>query len=516
MGPELYQLFGFANPLLFIFLFLLWRWWHQRYKEDFFLALFFLCLYISMAFSVLADTLHQPLNIVVFLSKIFLCLAVFLLFLFLLIHFVQMRKYRSFIAIHMLFVIFIGLVYLPWLATPSTYTGTGNQLQCYNQNPAFSIALLSYIIFWNVVVIYYLYQSSLIVEKLSSRVKLHLFILGVLFTFIGILCIECGYLDTRDMFILEFTGKIYGIVFYTIAFVLFVTSLFVPRSLIRLWEEEHVLSYNVSKSLKNRRSLLIAVVGILLNVVGGKMTSYFHLPFFADMIGTAMVAFTLGPWHAATVGLLTNFLLSVFAGVAYFPFSVCNIAGGLLWGYLARLGYDRIVGVSAEIFWRRFLKFIVFNGVLVGITIAAIATIISLLMFGGFSGHGAEFIALQTQRYIGSEAGNFLARVGIESFDKSCAALIALYVSLFLFQRESAEFLKYGRRKLSVRVGHNEVILFLFALVFLGLCSVPLFFHVLVLPETAIVTPYTWVLLNFVWISVITALGLAVLYRWTE
>ncbi|MEM3525570.1 MAG: hypothetical protein QXQ54_08000, partial [Thermoplasmata archaeon] len=510
-----YYLFGLFNPNIFIVILTFKRWWKRRERENAYLLLFFLCIYLSMAFSVFADSLPKEINILVLLNKLFLALGFLFLFLFLVLYFPMLKKYRSFIILHIIFVIFIGMLYLPELTTISVYTEVDMKLPCYNQNLSFSIAFLSYLLFWASLVIYYLYRCSLLTEKLSARVKLHLFIVGVFFTLLGVLCIEPGLMDTRDIYVLEFTGKIYGIVFHIIAFVLFVTSLFVPKSLLKLWEE-HVFSPKEPKSLRNVRNLLILILGIGLNVVGGKLTSYFNLPFFADTIGTALVAFTLGPWTAATVGLLTNFLLSFVAGVAYFPFAICNILVGLLWGYFAKFGYARIVGIDPEVFWRKFIKFIIFNGIVVGIINACVSTVVSLSLFGGFSGHGAEFIALETQKYIGSITGNFLARLGIETFDKSCAILVALFTSMIFFQRESTEFLKPSKRKVSVRVDSREVIVFLLLLVILGLGSVPLFFHLLVLPSTAIVTPYSWILINFVWIFIVTILGLVVLYKWTK
>ncbi|MEM3445339.1 MAG: hypothetical protein QXJ27_02025 [Thermoplasmata archaeon] len=516
MNPQPYILFGILNPVLFLFILSLWRFIKQPQREDAPLPFFFFFLYLSMAFSIFAETLPPQLDILIFANKICLCLAVFSLFMFLVGYFESLRKYRSFILVHMLFVAFIGLMYFPRLATVSVYGGSEEEMPCYNQHPGFTTVFLSYILFWSAVIIYFLYRSSLLTEKLSARVKLHLFILALSFTLLGILCFEVGLLDPRDIFMLEFTTKIYGTIFYIISTVLFVTSIFVPRAFLKFWEKKYVFSPIGVRRLTEPRNIAIIVGGILVNVGGGKITSSFHLPFFSDTIGTGIVAYTLGPWVAATAGLLTNVLLSVVAGVAYFPFAVCNITVGLLWGYLAKLGYARIVGAPAGIFWRKFLRFVLSHGVIVGIANAAIALLVSLAMFGGFSGHGAEYIAMATQKYIGSVAGNFLARAGIEIFDKTCAVLVAMFVSILVLQQESAEFLKYAKRKKEVYVDSWEVILFLLILVIFGLGTVPLFFLVLVLPPTAVVTPFTWVLLNFIWISAVSVIGLTVLYKWSR
>ena len=80
--------------------------------------------------------------------------------------------------------------------------------------------------------------------------------------------------------------------------------------------------------------LPIALAGILLNVAGRQVAQYYGGP-FVDMTGTAFTAFLLGPWWAAAVASATTIINGNFFE-NYFPFGVVNIAGGLVWGYIAR------------------------------------------------------------------------------------------------------------------------------------------------------------------------------------
>src|SRR5207249_608055 len=58
---------------------------------------------------------------------------------------------------------------------------------------------------------------------------------------------------------------------------------------------------------------------------------------FLDMLGTALAALALGPWWAATIGVLTNVLLANIPGhEQYFNYTIVNVSGALLWGYLDR------------------------------------------------------------------------------------------------------------------------------------------------------------------------------------
>ena len=81
-------------------------------------------------------------------------------------------------------------------------------------------------------------------------------------------------------------------------------------------------------------ALPIVLAGILLNVAGRQISQYFGGP-FVDMTGTAFTAIVLGPWWAAAAAAATTIVNGNFFE-NYFPFGVVNIAGALVWGYLAR------------------------------------------------------------------------------------------------------------------------------------------------------------------------------------
>lgn len=82
-------------------------------------------------------------------------------------------------------------------------------------------------------------------------------------------------------------------------------------------------------------ALPITLMGILLNIAGRQIASFYGDPIFADMIGTAYTAILLGPWWGAAAAAATTMVNGTFSEI-YFPFGVVNVAGGLIWGYLAR------------------------------------------------------------------------------------------------------------------------------------------------------------------------------------
>ena len=87
---------------------------------------------------------------------------------------------------------------------------------------------------------------------------------------------------------------------------------------------------------------VIAAVGGLLNYMGLLVGHRLESILFLDMIGTAFAAFLLGPWWGASVALITNSLVNwlLYPGpgsdLAIFPWSLVNMTGGFLWGWMGR------------------------------------------------------------------------------------------------------------------------------------------------------------------------------------
>jgi hypothetical protein len=87
---------------------------------------------------------------------------------------------------------------------------------------------------------------------------------------------------------------------------------------------------------------VIVAAGLLLNYVGLTLSRHLESILFLDMTGTALVAFLLGPWWGAVVGLLSNSVINwlLFPGpggdVAIFPWSLVSMTGAIYWGSMAR------------------------------------------------------------------------------------------------------------------------------------------------------------------------------------
>jgi len=170
--------------------------------------------------------------------------------------------------------------------------------------------------------------------------------------------------------------------------------------------------------LRIPQSYIAAMVPIAaaLNLVGGYIITTFRIPIFLDMMGTAVAAFTIGPWWAAVTGIITNIGESILISPVYLPFAVINILGAVLWGYGARR-----LGSS---FPRLLLL-----GVIAGIVTGAFSSPIGVFLFGGATGVPSDLI---TAAFLATGASlftaNFLASILSNLADKIVSTFIAVAI----------------------------------------------------------------------------------------
>ncbi len=127
-------------------------------------------------------------------------------------------------------------------------------------------------------------------------------------------------------------------------------------------------------------ALPIALAGILLNVAGRQLAEYFG-GLFVDMTGTAFTAFILGPWWAAAVAAATTIVNGNFFE-NYFPFGVVNIAGALVWGYLARVAdLPNSVFVWSPGRMQRFVQWALLLTVAGGLACGLTSTCVKLVLY---------------------------------------------------------------------------------------------------------------------------------------
>lgn len=188
------------------------------------------------------------------------------------------------------------------------------------------------------------------------------------------------------------------------------------------------------KTQISSNTLVLIVISIAINIIGGQLSSIIKLPIFLDSIGTIISALIAGPWIALLTGLLSNLLSALVSGPIAIAFAPIAMVIGLTAGLLAR----------ADLFTT--LPRVILSGVIITLALTLIAVPIRVYLFGGTSGSGADFIIA----YLHAVGEGLLLSVsftviGTNLVDKVLSAIIAWLLIRRLPQRALRNFPQIAR-----------------------------------------------------------------------
>lgn len=129
----------------------------------------------------------------------------------------------------------------------------------------------------------------------------------------------------------------------------------------------------------NLLALLLIPIGVSLSVVGYQLSTILKLPIFIDLIGTVMASMIAGPWVGAATGILGNLVNGMLNPISI-PFAFVSLCTALVTGYLSRFKmYTNIFGI-------------IIAGIIVDVVSASSSAVVSVLLFGGVTGTGTDFL----------------------------------------------------------------------------------------------------------------------------
>jgi energy-coupling factor transport system substrate-specific component len=201
---------------------------------------------------------------------------------------------------------------------------------------------------------------------------------------------------------------------------------------------------------------------VALNIVGNYINDTLRLPTFLDMIGTAVVAITIGPWWGALAGALTNTITGFISSPISLPFAACNVIGALVWGYGVRWG-------MAKTLPRYFILACV-----TALFVTLMAVPIYVFVFGGATGH---FSDMMTAAFVGMGqnlvVSVFSSNIIVSLADKIIASFVALAIleALPPMLTSHLDIVKAPRMQLVVWIAGGIVVSVILALVAAALQS---------------------------------------------
>ena len=164
------------------------------------------------------------------------------------------------------------------------------------------------------------------------------------------------------------------------------------------------------------QALVLIVISIAINMIGGQLASMVKLPIFLDSVGTLISAVLLGP----VIGMLTGLLTNLLWGLLTDPIAAAFAPVAMVTGWLARAG------------WFRTLPKVVVSGVIITLAVTVVAVPLRTALFGGVTGSGADlFVA-----WMHSMGQNLVESVAITVIGANLVDKILTAVIVWLLLRQ--------------------------------------------------------------------------------
>ncbi|PPF80867.1 hypothetical protein C5E07_02895 [Pseudoclavibacter sp. RFBJ3] len=160
--------------------------------------------------------------------------------------------------------------------------------------------------------------------------------------------------------------------------------------------------------------LLLVCVGI--NLLGLFTANVFRLSAYLDMVGTAVAALALGPWHGVIVAVASSSLGFVVGDPETLSFLPVNIVGALVWGY----GVRRF-GMGSGL-----VRFLALN-LIAALACALVAAPVVATLFDAEGGHASKVSVLSLEAMsVPFMAAVFSANIVTSVMDKLLTGCVAL------------------------------------------------------------------------------------------
>lgn len=189
-------------------------------------------------------------------------------------------------------------------------------------------------------------------------------------------------------------------------------------------------------SYLSSQTLVLIVISIAINMVGGQLASMLKLPIFLDSIGTILSAALAGPWVGLISGLLTNLIWGLLTDPVAAAFAPVAMVIGLVAGLLAKGGgFKTLVKAMAV-------------GIVITLAVTVVAVPIRTYLFGGVTGSGADFLVA----YVHSMGNDLMESValtvlGANLIDKVLTCIVVWLLLGKLPQRTLQKFQTHSDKR---------------------------------------------------------------------
>ena len=171
-------------------------------------------------------------------------------------------------------------------------------------------------------------------------------------------------------------------------------------------------------SIISVRKMCVVALAIVLNVIGGQIALFFHLPIYLDSMGTIMIAMLYGPVYGMLPPLLYGLVMRFTLDIYSLYFMPVGLMLGLMTGLVSK--YFSLKK------WR-----MIPGAMMITVPGTIVSSIITAVLFGGITSSGSTVIVqVLNKAGLGLTASVFIVQILTDYVDR----LLSLVVVSYLFR----------------------------------------------------------------------------------
>ncbi len=166
------------------------------------------------------------------------------------------------------------------------------------------------------------------------------------------------------------------------------------------------------------KMLCVMALAIAINVLGGQIALFFHLPIYLDSMGTILAAMLYGPFY----GMLPPLAYGLVMGFTLDIYSLYFMPVGMILGF--------VTGLTAQHFRIKGLS-VIPCAIMITVPGTIVSSIICTVLFGGITSSGSTIIVqLLNKAGLGLTASVFIVQILTDYLDRLISlALVSVIVS---------------------------------------------------------------------------------------
>lgn len=175
----------------------------------------------------------------------------------------------------------------------------------------------------------------------------------------------------------------------------------------------------MTKSNSIYKICLIAFA-VVINIVGGNIALWLHLPIYLDSMGTILIAILLGPFY----GMLPNVLSGFIFGLTTDIYSLYYAPVGILLGFMT--------GILLKNQKKTSLGHLALKALWISLPVSLLSACITAALFGGITSSGSTvLVQLLAKTPLGLTGSCFVVQFVTDYVDR----LISLYLMMTVIKK---------------------------------------------------------------------------------